>query len=264
MNSGNAGYKLADMRDNEHLFALADGTADGYNHKIWADCPLLALKCGAKEGFVYEDDFLGPFDPTTDCGWTVTQENSGAINECEDEQGGVIEFDSAGNANADDGINAQLKNCMFRPAAGRKIWGEFRVKMNDATDQYFIGLSGVCTTIIDAGAIDDTVDKCGFYHEAASTDNYISAICSRTTSEEKNTDVGANADATWVMLGFVIDGLDRIDFYRNGVLVAHCTDTDDIPNAVMCLSAVAQIEGDDADAEMSLDMVRIAQEGGRN
>ena len=41
MNSGNAGYKLADMRDNEHLFALADGTADGYNHKIWADC----IKC---------------------------------------------------------------------------------------------------------------------------------------------------------------------------------------------------------------------------
>jgi hypothetical protein len=153
---------------------------------------------------------------------------------------------------------------MFRPAAGRKIWFEARVKMNDATDQYFIGLAGVCTALISSGALDDTVDKCGFYHEAVSTDNYISAVSSRTTSEEKNTDVGTNADATWVMLGFVIDGLDRVDFYRNGVLVAHCTDADDIPNAVMCLSAVAQIEVAGADAEMSVDMVRIAQEGGRN
>lgn len=262
-NRANIGWLLAHMKDSEHLYSVADGTADGYNAAIWNDCPLMALKSGAEEGFVYENDFLGPIDPTNDCGWAVDTTTTGDIDEIEDEQGGVIKFDSAGNTTADDGINAQLKNCMFRPAAGRKIWFEARVKMNDATDQYFVGLAGVCTALITSGVVDDTVDKCGFYHDSASTDNYISAISSRLTSEEKDTDVGANADDTYVTLGFVIDGLTRISFYRNGVLVATCVDADDIPNAVMCLSVVSQIEVAGADAELSLDMVRIAQKGGR-
>lgn len=262
-NRANIGWLLAHMKDSEHLFSMADGTADGYNRAVWADCPLMALACGAEEGFVYENDFMGTIDPTNDSGWAIDTTTTGTIDECEDEQGGVIEFDSAGSTTADDGINAQLKNCMVKPAAGRKIWFEARTKMNDATDQYFLGLAGVCTALISSGVLDDTVDKCGFYHEAASTDNYLSAVSSRTTSEEKDTDVGANADGVYAMWGFVIDGLTRIQFYRNGVLVGTCVDADDIPNAVMCLSVVSQIEVAGADAELSLDMVRIAQKGGR-
>jgi len=126
-------------------------------------------------------------------------------------QGGVLTVTSATGDSADDGINAQLKNCMFKPAAGVKIWFEARVKMSDATQQYFIGLAGVDTTLIASGVLDDVVDKCGFYHEAASTDNKISAVSSRLTS---------------------------------------------------CLSAVAQYES--ADGVMSVDWVKIAQEGGRS
>lgn len=262
-NRANVLWQVANAYGNEHLIAES-ASGKGPSPAIWSDCPLLALEYGAREGFAFFDDFLGPIDVTSADGWTITQVTSGAISGVATEQGGVLLVDSAGNASADDGINAQLKNCMFRAAAGRKIWFEARVKMNDATDQFFIGLAGVSTALIASGAIEDTVDKCGFYHEAASTDNYISAISSRTSSDEKNTDVGANADATYVKLGFVIDGLTRVSFYRNGVLVATCTDANDIPNAVMCLSVVAQIEGTGADAEMSVDWVRVAQEGGRS
>lgn len=264
MNRGNLGWMLANMKDNEHLIAqYGKDDGKGPSPKLWSSCPWLALQNGAKEGFVYWDDFLGQIDVTSADGWTLNTTTSGAISGVATEQGGVLLVDSAGNATADDGINAQLKNCMFRAAAGRKIWFEARVKMNDATDQYFVGLAGVCTALISAGVVDDTVDKCGFYHEAASTDNYISAISSRTTSEEKDTDVGANADGTYVKLGFYINGLTSVTFFRNGIPVAVCNDANDIPNAVMCLSLVSQIEVAGADAELSVDWVKIAQEGGR-
>ena len=49
----------------------------------------------------------------------------------------------------------------------------------------------------------------------------------------------------------------------NGVLVETGTTGANIPNAVMCLSYVSQIEGTGTDAELSVDWVRIAQIGGR-
>ena len=247
----------------------AYGTAAGVGPSpvIWKDVDVLDLLLNPQHGVYYFDDFMGPIDVTTGDGWTLTQVTSGAISGVATEQGGVLLVDSAGNAGADDGVNAQLKNCMVKPASGVKIYFEARVKMNDATDQYFIGLAGVDTTLIAAGVLDDVVDKCGFYHEAASTDNKISAVSSRLASEEKDADVADNADGTYVKLGFIIDGLSRVDYYVNGVNVGNCVDTSDIPNAVMCLSAVAQIEVAGADAEMSIDWVRIAQtkstDGGR-
>lgn len=263
MSRYNVSYQLANATNTEALIA-GENSGKGPSKSLWSGCPWLALQHGAKEGFVYWDDFMGPIDPTIDCGWALDTTNSGSIDECDDEQGGVVEFSSNGHGTIDDGLNAQLKNCMFKPAAGRKIWFEARVKMNDATDQYFLGLAGVCTALISDGALEASVDKCGFYHEAVSTDDYISAVSSRLTSTEKNTNVGANANTVYVKLGFLIDGLTSVTYFRNGVPVAVCNDANDIPNAVMCLSAVAQIEATGANAEMSWDWVKIAQEGGRN
>jgi hypothetical protein len=133
--------------------------------------------------------------------------------------------------------------------------------MTDATQQFFIGLAGVDTTLMASGALDDVVDKAGFYHEAASTDDKISSVCSRTSTDDKTADVAANADNTYVKLGFVIDGLDSVTFYVNGVAVETGTTANTIPNAVMCLSFFAGYEG--AAGVMHVDWVRILQEGGR-
>ena len=236
---------------------------DGYSPLIWDQIPVEDIQKDPNLGIVYENDFLNAENLATGEGWTITQVTSGTLSLSASEEGGALVFDSAGNASADDGVQAQLLNCRVLPKAGRKIAFEARVKMNDATDQYFLGLCATDTTIIASGVIDDASDKCGFFHHAASTDNKISAVSARTTSEEIDADVANNVDATYVKLGFVIDGLTSVTWYVNGVAVGTVVDANDIPNAAMCLSGVAQIEGTGADAEMTVDWVRVAQYGDR-
>lgn len=251
----------------DHIDATeASGTAGGTGPSplLWDEAAVLATMLNPTDGFYFFDDFLGPIDITSTDGWVITTVNSGAIAPVATHDGGAILFDSAGNNAPDDGVQAQLTNCMFKPAAGRTITFEARVKVSNAgSDQYFIGLAGVDETLIASGVVDDVVDKCGFFRHAGSTADKISAISSRTSSEEIDADVADLADGTWIKLGFVIDGLTSVTWYANGVSVGTVTDTNDIPNAVMCLSAVSQCEQTSADAEMTVDWVRLLQTGGR-
>lgn len=239
------------------------GTAAGAGPSplIWDDSKVLEAMLDPTVGFYYFNDFLGEIDGTTGDGWTLTQSNStGKISGLATDQGGVLVVESEGTV-ADDSINAQLTNCLFKPAAGVTIRFEARVKMTDATQQFFLGLAGVDTTLMASGVVDDVVDKCGFFHHAASTDNKISSICSRTSEDDITADVAANADNTYVKLGFIINGLTSVEFYVNGVLVETGATAAAIPNAVMCLSAFAGFES--AAGVMHIDWVRILQEGGR-
>lgn len=235
----------------------------GYSAAIWDNIDLDGLRKNPGLGILYENDFLDADNLTTAEGWTISQTTTGTLSLVA-EEGGVLKADSAGSTTADDGVQAQLLNCRVLPAAGRKIAFEARVKMNDATDQYFVGLAATDTTLIAAGVLDDASDKIGFYHEAASTDNKISSVCARTTADDKTADVAANVDDTYAMLGFVQDGLTSAKFYVNGVLVETGTTTASLPNAALCLSLASQIEVAGADAELSVDYVRVAQTGGRS
>ncbi len=249
----------------------AYGTASGVGPSpgIWEEVPILDIMLNPQLGFIYFNDFLGQIDITTTDGWTLTQKAAGGITGVTTEQGGVLLVDSQGNGATHDGINAQLINCMFLPADGVKIYFEARVKMNDATDEYFVGLSAVNTDIIEqtGGTLDSTNVACGFFHHTGGTDDKISAVSGDAGSQEQDADVADNADGVYIKLGFIIDGLTRVDYFVNGVNVGNCIDTADIPDAVMCLSFVAQVAVNDADAELSVDWVRIAQykvtDGGR-
>lgn len=239
------------------------GTAAGAGPSplIWNDSKWFEAQLDPTVGFSYFDDFLGPIDVTTGDGWTLTQSNStGTISGLATDQGGVLVITDGGSTE-DDSLNAQLKNCLFKPAAGVTIRFEARLNMTDATQQWFVGLAGVQTAILGSGAIDDTVDKCGFYHQHDSTDNKMSAISSRTSSEEIDADVAANADNTYVKIGFVINGLTSVTWYVNGVSVGSVVDANDIPNAVMCLTLFAGYQG--ASSATHIDWIRILQEGGR-
>lgn len=229
---------------------------------LWSDCPWDEIARNPGLGITYFNDFIGTENLVTAEGWVITAVNSGTLSLVASE-GGELKADSNGHDAADDGVQAQLLNCRFLPAAGKTIWFEARVKMNDATDQYFVGLAATDTTLIASGVIDDASDKCGFFHHAASTDDKISSITARTSADDATADVAANVDATYTTLGFRISGLTSVEFYVNGVLVETGVTAANIPNAAMCLSLVSQTEATDADAELSVDWVKIAQLGAR-
>ena len=242
---------------------IYDGTLGvGYSENLWRDCPWDEIVKNPGLGIVYADDFMGMANTVTTEGWTITNTTTGTLSLVAAE-GGELKFDSAGNTTSDDGTEAQLLNCRFLPAAGKTIWFEARIKMNDATDLYFIGLAATDTTLMAAGVLDDVVDKCGFYHEAAGTDNKISSVTARAAADDKTADVAGNTDATYMTVGFRITGLTSVEFYVNGVLVETGVTAANIPNVAMCLSGVSKIEVAGADAELSVDWVRIAQLGAR-
>jgi len=143
--------------DDDETAGTAAGT--GPSPLIWNDSKWFEALLDPTVGFCYFNDFLGQIDVTTGDGFTLTQSNStGTISGLETDQGGVLVVTSAG-AQADDSLNVQLKNCLFKPAAGVKIRFEARVNMTDATQQYYLGLAGVQTALLASGAIEDTVDK---------------------------------------------------------------------------------------------------------
>lgn len=263
--SSTAGLSLARIELPTVVYenTVATVAATGPSALIWNGIPVSELKSNFSAGIIYENDFLGPDNLVTTEAWTITKVNSGTLSMLADE-GGALHVDSAGSNASDDGVSAQLLNCRFLPKAGRKIAFEARVKMNDATDQYFIGLAAADTTLIAAGVLDDVSDKVGFYHEAASTDNKISCVTARANAADKTADVAANVDGKYTTVGFVIDGITTVNFYVNGALVESGALTANVPNAAMCLSVCAQIEATGADAEMDVDWVRIAQYGERS
>lgn len=239
----------------------------GPSESIWGPCPLLEIMLDPGKGFYYFNDFMGEIDITTTDGWTLTTVTTGAIAGVATIEGGAIIFDSAGNTTADDGIEAQLTNCLVLPQAGVTIRYEARVQMKDTgDDQYYIGLAGIDTSLMAAGVVDDVVDKCAWFRDsgASPADDRLTTIISRTSTENETADQAVIADDTWVKLGFVIDGLTSVKFYVNGELVTTDTTTASIPNAVMCLSFVSKVEQTSADAELTVDWVRLVQEGGRN
>lgn len=244
------------------------GTAAGAGPSplIWDEAKLLEIMLDPTAGFYYFNDYLGDIDITTTDGFTISTVTSGAVAPVVDEDGGVLLVDSAGNASEDDGVNVQLTNCMFKPVAGRTIRFEARVKFNDtsaAISQFAIGLAGVQTALIGTGAIEDTVDKALFYRQHDTTGDRLSVITARGDAEDIDADKVTTVDDTYIKLGFVIDGLTSVKWYANGVLVHTSAETANVPNAVMCLSYVAQTQGASKDAEMSIDWVRILQEGAR-
>lgn len=247
--------------DASELSGTAAGT--GPSPLIWDGSEWLQTLLDPTDRFGYFNDFMGEIDVTSADGWTLTQvDTKGSIYGDPAAAGGVIIFSSATGDSADDGLNAQLKNCMVKPAAGVTIRFEARVKVSDATQQWFFGLAGADTTLIASGVLDDVVDKAGFFHHAAGTDDKVSSVVSRTSTEDITADVADVVDDTWMKIGFVLDGLTSVKFYVNGVLVETGTTTAALPNAVMCLSAVAQYES--ADELLSVDWVRILSEGGRD
>ena len=260
-----AGLALCKLQDPDISETKASSTLSvGLSPLLWGDAPTAAELADPGAGISYFDDFLEAANLVTTEGWVITQNTSGAMSLVAAE-GGVLLIDSAGHVGAHDGVgSAQLLNCRFLPKAGTNIWFEARVKMNDASDEYFVGLCATDTTVLTTGgAIDDASDKCGFYAPTGGTDEKLSSITARTSADDATTDVVANTDATYITLGFKITGITTVDFYADGVLVESGAVTANVPNAAMCLSFASQCKATSVDSELSVDWVKIVQDVAR-
>lgn len=253
-----------------------DNSGRGPSPGLWADMPP-DIWHDPNVGYIYFNDYLEPIDTSDASAGTAgifSQDDttSGAITNV-DVVGGAILFDSDAHAGADDGINAQMLTDNggehYKPAAGKTLWFEARVKIKDAAttpDQMYIGLCDRETAIIASGALDSGArNMIGFFQDDGTTAGRIEFVTAKAGSAEEQTDVtsaAAVADDTWVKLGFKVkteDGQLKITPYVNGVAYTVLTDTDDIPILEMAFSVVAQCEQTSADAEVTVDWVQIAQ-----
>jgi hypothetical protein len=253
-----------------------DTTGSGPSPALWHDCPITQMLAYPSVGYLYWEDYLGPLDPTTATGYTITQEASGLI-EGLDGIGGILNVSSNGHNAAHDGINVQMLDSTggenWLPAAGKTLWFEARWKVNDESDEYYVGLCDRETDIIEqtSGMLDSTArNMIGFYTDAGTTATYLECVSAKAGTAQADSDINGAviADDTYLQTGFKVysdEGQLKIDYYIDGALIvgSRVTDTDDIPittgTGEMALSYVAQVAATGANAELYVDWVRIAQ-----
>jgi len=107
-------------------------------------------------------------------------------------------------------------------AAGRKVFFEAYVAVSTiaASGSSFIGLSNTSGTVpvTTAGAMNGTQDGIGFTF----TTTAIAAVTGDGVAVT-SASVGTAAADTFVRLGFVVDGVDKVTFFVDGVEVATAT-----------------------------------------
>lgn len=246
-------------------YDLGYGTAGGVgpSPEIWADCPLLAMMLDPTIGYYYFDDFMGQtIDPgaTADNGgWTVTQNNAGTIGSVVG-AGGELHLVASGTA--DYGINAQLLNCCVKPTAGKTIWFEARVQISDIDNQIFVGLASTQTAIIATGVLDESsMSAVGFFTDEPSVTTKYGTITSKAGNQDVTEDIAVGLEAsTWCKLGIKITGIEKVEFFYDGVLVETGETTASIADAVeLALSLVCQNEDGSNTNTLKVDWVRVAQ-----
>lgn len=203
---------------------------------------------------MYKNDFT---DWIADS-WTITEVGT-SLQKLADERNGVLQLVSGGTE--DDGNNMQLGGTgdsetvgeCFLPASGKNMWFEIKLKSDDVTQHdFFVGFSIQDTAIIASyGA-----DLIGFRSDDG--DALLDCTSASTASgATSSVGVATLVNDTYTILGFKVTGLDKIEFYQDGVLRA--THTTSIPATEMKLS-IAQLTGEGNAATLSVDYVVAAQD----
>lgn len=226
-------------------FQTGSGRAGHYDPTIdatsktgpFANAPLLEWLSNPNIGTLFHENWAS-YNATDD--YTLTQATTGAA-AISTAASHVLELDSNSTTTAQGATLQRTGGGFIIPAANTKIYAEFEVKVVDTYDkaELFIGLSEVDTTLIAAAA--------------NSSDNHIGWQCVTDdgvllfTSEKATVgDTGAAAtiaEATWIRLGFVVDGVTSITQYINGVETGTAKATANIPIVKLVPSFVCQSGG---------------------
>jgi len=227
---------------------------------VWADCPLLAIRNDPAVGFIFEEDFSNfPAAPsgTTLAGWTVTQATTGQVSleSAANTPGGVLLIDS-NSATATQGVQIQKADLIFKPAAGKDMWFECRLKIVDTFDkaEIFAGLSEIDTTLI-ASSANSSANHIGW--QCVTDDGVLLFSSEKAGTGATKASVTIEED-TFLTLGFKINGVTDIEHWVNGAKIATTHVTANIPTVALSPSFVCQSGGTN-DPIMHLDWVRCVQ-----
>jgi hypothetical protein len=220
---------------NQAVGVINETDTRGVSLAFWRDCPYLG-KTGLEAlgvGTVFFDDFVDL--PTGK--YTATQATAGTL-ALDDAEYGVALAD-CNSTTATQGINVQKPGECVKPAAGKNIWYECRVKAADIATgpEFFAGLAITDTTLIASSALSS--QAIGF--KSVTDDNVILATCKDGSSETTAASIHTLVDDAWVKFGIKIEGTSRVKFYVNGVLKG--TITANIPTTELTPSMVCQSGG---------------------
>ena len=187
--------------------------------------------------------------------WLVTTTGSGT-GVVTDENGGVVLVTNG--ASDDDNYFAQWQGGnaanvaeTFKFIAKKQTWFKCRFKVSDATQSdIVIGLQITDTTPL---AVTD-----GVYFLKADGSTTMNLLVTKN-STSTTTAAATIADATYITLGFVYNGSDRIDIYADDVRVASSVTTNLVDDEELAVSFGLQ-NGEAAAKTMNLDYIFVASE----
>lgn len=193
--------------------------------------------------------FFNDFDVWTAGDWTITETDAGATQAITNEDGGVLLITNT--AADDDLVGIQNKGETFKFASGKQLWFKARFKVSDATQSDFVmGLQITDTTPL---AVTD-----GVYFLKSDG----AATCSLKVVKDSTattTTAATIVTDTYVVLGFVYNGIDRIDIYVNEDRVASSVTTN-LPDDEELTISFALQNGEAVAKTMSVDYIFVAKQ----
>lgn len=225
-----------------------------YASNLWADCPLQEYLHDPSIGTYLNETFQRYDAATTTGDWVLTQATAGtaAVSTADT---GVLEIDS-NSTTATQGINLQRAKSIFVPAAGRTLWFEASFKIVDTFDkaEIFCGLSDVETAIL-ASSANASDNHIGWQ---CVTDDGVLLFSAEKAGTGATKAAATIAEATYIKLGFKLDGISECQQYINGVAVGAPHATANIPVVALVPSFVCQSGGTN-DPIMHLKGLRVFQ-----
>lgn len=236
---------------NTNLYWFDSVNSPTLGASLWETFPAIAHLCDPSIAHVYFNDFHSANKATEDLILTQATAGTGVAGVL---AGGVLTL-NAGAVTDGQGPQVQLAGVDFFPAAGKTLWFECRVKVSHLTPDLFFGLAELDTTIF-ASSDMTTSNHIGF--SSFTGDAVLLADANKAATRLNTLAVKTIVAATYVKLGFVIDGVTSITWYVDGVANATTYLTVDIPVVGLTPSFGVHATGTDQ-AIVDIDWVKCAQ-----
>lgn len=197
--------------------------------------------------------YFEDFDYFNAANWTVTETQAAATQALANGDGGILALvNSAANADVN---QVQKVGESYQLVAGKKLFMRCRVQVDDATNAALA--VGIQVTNTDGtGAVTDGV----YFIKAAATTSVSVNFRKNTTTGANTAVVGTMANATYTTLDCFYDGVDRLYYGKDGVVIGYIDASSTyLPDTTLAPVAVVK-NGTAAARTMNVDYIFVAQE----